>query len=191
MEFVVWGSVPIGNACLLEDVENVDRSSRLNRGISLAKEFPSDAVMRMTQRHKKNTALLDDVASFSMMKVCSPRLVEFLRGFNLKNVEFLPVTVLDHKDRVASKDYCIVHPIVLQDALDVEASEASYNAITPEEIDCVEQTVLDMGKLDPEVRLFRLKAFIIPVFLDKAIADEIQAKGFKGGTFESPADFNC
>ena len=189
MDYVVWGSVVIGNSCLLEDVVNVHRGSGLARGVPFAAKFPADAVMRMTQRHKKNTALIDDVASFSVMKVCSPRLVEFLRSKDLKNVEYLPITILDHKERVTSKDYCIVHPIHLQDTLDVAESEPEFNAIIPTEIDSVKRVALDPKRLDPEVRLFRLKGFFSPVLLDKAIADEMAARGFKGSVFTPLAEY--
>jgi hypothetical protein len=189
MEFVVWGSVPIGNACVLEGIEDFDGDSDLVRGRPRPADFPGDAVMAMTQRHKKNTRLLDDVSNFSGLKVCSPGLVEFLRSKKLKNVEYLMIKILDHKRKVASDEYCIVHPIHPQDVLDIDASKPRYGALIPTEIDSVKQTVLDTKRLDPEVRLFRIANFFFPVVLEKAIADEIVAKGFKGSTFDPLSTF--
>ena len=185
MEWVVWEALPTGNACILEAVENIEKSSRVERGVTLAATWPKDAIMRMTKRHKKNTALLDDVSSYSSAKVCSPRLVEFLRSKRLENVEYLPITILDHRDQVASKDYCIVHPIHPQDALDVQASQAEYDAIVKTDIESVARIVLDEGRLDSRVQLFRLNNFFTPVLLAKAIADEITAKAFKGSYFRT------
>jgi hypothetical protein len=189
MEYVVWKSLPVGNACMLDDVENVEKSSGLPRGVPFVAKFPADAVMHMTDRHKKDTALTDDISSFSSLKVCSPRIVDFLRKKQLKNLEFLPITILDHKDKVASKDYCIVHPIHPQDALDLDKSQPKYNPIMKTEISDVAQLVLDPARIDPEVRLFRLKAFIFPVLLEKSIADEMAGMGLKGPLFKPLSEY--
>jgi hypothetical protein len=184
MDFVVWGSVPIGNACMLEGIQNFDGESDLVRGMPWLASFPKDATMAMSQRHKKNTALVDDVSSFGSLKVCSPKLVEFLKSKKLKNVEYLPITILDHKRKVASKEYCIVHPVHPQDVLDVAASTPEYSALIQTEIMAVKKTVIDARRLEPGVRLFRIANFFFPVVLEKGIADEMVAKGFKGSAFE-------
>lgn len=183
MRFVLWNSIPIENGCKLEPLENVERVGRLQRGVPFEGKFPAEARLRMTSRHRKATKLLDDVSNSDRCKICSPALVEYLKAQKLKNVEYLPVTILDHKGKVASKDYCIVHPIIPQDALDRRASKSDYNDIDKTQIDDVKKIVLDTSKIDPEVRLMRLEAFRTPIFIEVELAKAIRDKGFKGCSF--------
>src|SRR4051812_33364529 len=136
-KYVVWKSKRVGNACLLEQVENLGSLNLLSlyTGGCFEGRFPANAQLRMSKDFKKDTGLIDDVRAGGHVKVCSPRLVDFLRKQKLKNVEFLPVTILDHKGKVASKEYSIVNPFGLQDALDLEKSKPEYNAIRPTDID--------------------------------------------------------
>jgi hypothetical protein len=188
MELVIWESIAVGNACKLDGIENVDGLD-LVLGVPMKKGFPSDVRLPMSKRHKKDTGLTDDLSNSNQIKVCSARLTEFLRKKRLKNVEYLPVTILDHKGKVASKDYSIVHPVGLQDALDVKASKPTYSPIIPTEIDEVKKLVVDVKRVDPEVRLFRLKSFNYPVLVDRTLAREIQAGGFVGPSFVELEDF--
>ena len=185
MGFLVWTSSPVGNACRLEPIENVERFRDLDRGVSFGKAFPTDALARMSKSFKKDTRLIDDVTNGDGLKVCSKRLVEFLQAKKLKNVEYLSLTILDHKGKVASAEYSIVHPVVLQDALDLAASKPHYNAIRPKDIDEVEELVIDEKRVDPKVSVFRLAGLTQPVIVRRSLADEIAAAGFIGSYFLS------
>jgi hypothetical protein len=185
MDYGVWAYQPVGNVCMLDSIENVPRWLNLMRGVAFKDKFPAAAQYQMSKDHKKETGLNDDLPNTDSVKVCSARLVDFLKKKDLKNVEYLPVSILNHKGKLASKDYFIVHPVIPQDALDADASQPSFNDINPEEIDSVERLVLNKRSLDPELRLFRLKAFFKPVLIDKKLADEIKAAGFVGSYIQA------
>jgi hypothetical protein len=186
MDYGVWAYQPVGNVCMLDSIENVPRRLDLMRGVPFKDKFPAAAQYRMSKEHKKETGLNDDIPNTDSLKVCSSRLVEFLKKKNLKNVEYLPVSILNHKGKLASKEYFIVHPVLPQDALDADASQPSFNDINPEEIDSVARLVLNKRSLDPELRLFRLKAFFRPVLIEKKLADEIKGAGFVGSYIQAP-----
>ena len=185
MDFAVWTYQPVGNVCMLDGIENVPQWLDLMRGVPFKGAFPTAAQYQMSNDHKKRTGLNDDLPNTDCLKVCSARLVELLEKKHLENVEYLPVRILNHKGKLASKDYFIVHPIIPQDALDSDASEPSFNDINPEEIDSVERLVLDKKRLDPKLRLFRLKALFQPVLIDQKLIDEIKAAGFVGSYAQS------
>ncbi len=182
MELMVWESVAVGNACRLEGVENVD-SLDLVPGIVFGKSAPTNIRLRMSKFHKKDTGLTDDLTNDNHLKVCSSRVVEFLKKRNLQNLEFLPVTILDHKGKAAGAGYCIVHPAPPQDALDVKASQPTYSPILKTRISRVKQLVVDTKRVEPGVGIFRLKSFSLPVFIDRALAAEMQKEAFVGSVF--------
>jgi hypothetical protein len=51
----------VGNAYVLDSVENVERSLDLNTGVPLGGRFAPDALFRMSKAHRKDTGLTDDL----------------------------------------------------------------------------------------------------------------------------------
>jgi hypothetical protein len=187
MNCVIWESSATGNACFLDRIENVERFLDLTLGVPFQGHFPANATFRMSKNFKKATRLVDDVQNSDDIKICSPRLVEFLKKREVTNVEYLPITILDHKGKVASNEYSIVHPVGLQDVLDLEASKPRYNAIVPTDVDKVERIVMDTSRIPPGVSIFRLAHVMMPVFIDKELAAAVTHNGFAGSYF-SPLD---
>jgi hypothetical protein len=111
---------------------------------------------------------------------------KFLESRDLKNVEYLPVKILDHKGKVASEDYVIVHPIKPQDCLDLEKSEPEYNLINEDKIDEVKRMVIDEERLDPEILLFRIKDYSKDVIIRRELAKELHDQGYGGLGFKKP-----
>jgi hypothetical protein len=186
MDYLVWTATFAGNACRLLGVRKVEYVNETIEGHEFGDTFPADAVMSMSPHFKKDTKLVDDVMNAGDLKVCSARVVAFLKSKKLKAVEYLPITILDHKKNVASKDYCLVNPFGLQDALDLQASEPTYNAID-NSIDSVARIVLDKKRIDPGVRIFRLAGLFRPVLVDKELAQDLTSQGFVGMSFVDPA----
>ncbi len=185
MDYLTWDTSTAGNVCRLEGPRNVERERDLRRGVPFGKDFPKDARMVMSKHHKKNTGLADDIPNDSFHKICSKRLVDFLRAEMLPNVEYLPVAILDHKGKVASADHFIVHLTEPQDVLDVARSKASFSTIIKTDVDEVEQLVLDPKKLDPKVPLFRIAHYRFPVIIEKGLAARIKKEKFVGPTFDA------
>ena len=189
MDWVIWLTVAAGNVCYLEGIDNVPRERDLRRGVPFGNSFPKDARMDMSKRHKKETGLNDELPNDRSSKVCSKRLVDFLRSKKLPAVEYLPVKIIDHKGKVASADYFIVHPVNLQPALDLKASKPTYNTILTTQIDEVERLVLDPKGIAPGLRMFRLVGLSRPVLVDRALADEMTKQKFVGTEFVELEDW--
>lgn len=100
----------------------------------------------------------------------------------------LPLTILDHKGKVASRDYFILNPVGLVDALDREASEPGYHVADRELIFRVARTVLDPRRLDPERRVFRLAGLRLPVLVERPLAEAMKAAGLVGPWFRELSD---
>jgi len=185
MDYLVWVATYAGNACHLLGIRKVEYVHQTVEGHEYGDAFPSDAVMSMSPHFKKDTKLVDDVMNAARVKVCSKRLVDFLKSKHLKNVEYLPVTILDHKKKIASKEYNIVNPFGLQDAIDMKASVPTLNSFD-QSVDSVQQLVFDKSRIDPELRLFRFAGLSRPVIIEKTLAEELRAQDFVGLSFLDP-----
>ena len=184
MNYMAWEVVVPRGGCTLSTIRNVDTQQRIDmargRTGALAGTFPTDAELHMNPDFPKDVKLFDQISSFDDFLVCSPKLSAFLQTLELPQVEALPVTIVDHEGKVASKDYSIIYPYSVQDCIDREASKLEWNVIDPELISAVFKLVLDQSKIDPAIPVFRPAHFARAVFVREDIAEQISAQGLKG-----------
>jgi hypothetical protein len=183
LEYMIWSRKDEGNSCAVKGPEGLDRAWELKEGVPRAAGFPANICFRMNERYKKAVKLTDNLINGFKLVIVSSPLKRFLEAEALKNVEYLPVSIINHKDRVASADYFIVNPVEPQDCLDLDKSSVTYNHIIPTDIDWVKQLVLDPKRIDPDVRLFRIKNFNSAVIVRRDLAEAVTKAGFKGTLF--------
>src|SRR5439155_15397562 len=101
---------------------------------------------RMNPLRKKDVALLDSISNHEGVQLMSPKLRDFLRGQDVPETEFLPVAILDHKGRVASKDFSILNCLRVVDCVDQEKSDFRWNGLDPPQM-VVSEMVLNPDSL--------------------------------------------
>jgi hypothetical protein len=183
LQFIVWDARAGQTFASLEGLENVPEVFELKRGFARAKGFPEKATFRMNARFPKKVQLADCAVNFEKVVVASKRVREILESKQAPDVEYLPVTILDHKGRVASADHVIVNPLQVIDCIDQARSTLTWNKIDPEYIAFLEGLVFKPGAIPPSSVVVRAKHLAATVFLRKDVADEIEAQGLTGAQF--------
>jgi len=163
-------------------VENVDQLWQLGYAIPRSLGWPDDAYAEMDPNYPKDVALTDCLSGSTLL-VASGRTRELLPHQPSDNVEFLPVTIVNHKGRVASRDYYVVHPLTVVECIDAPASGAVFSAIDPETIVCCDALVLNHDEIPPELELFRPKYWPDIVLIRQTLADRLVAAGLTGLNF--------
>lgn len=161
----------------MTSLEGYEKPWRLRSGELLAEEFPENAFFRMDPNYPKNVKLADSLSNNGLALI-SQRFKDFLEARKLQNVEYIRVSIINHKGRVAGDDYYIANPYEAQDCLDLDKSEPTYNAIKKSKIMFVEELVIDSARVDPDVELFRVKDFGKPILVRQRLADAIDAESF-------------
>jgi hypothetical protein len=133
----------------------------------------------------KDIKLYDQISNLERLLVCSPKLRDFIQSLELPSVETLPVTIFDHKGKVASDEYSIINPYSVQDCIDQQASMFDWNPIDTDLICGMYELVLDHEKIDPAIPVFRPKHFAQFTFIREDIADAIVKQGFQGPVMSS------
>ena len=173
----------------LSPLRGLPDDGEIGEGLTLAQSFPTDAYYQMRTDYlgyEADHILLDFHLPFFGQLLASERLMRFLAAKRFVNLEFLPVAIHDHDGKPCEQAYYLIHPINAQDCLDLAASQPTYNPFDPDTIDELEQVVIDDGRLDPELEVFRIKAFTDEVFIRVELAEELLAQGFSGLAFRSP-----
>ena len=180
--FLIWDASLDSkkNFCVLDDLENVEDGFELTEGAPREHNFPDNAMLAMDPEYPKSIALADNIFNVSELIVASKALKKFIEERSKINVEYLPVTIKNHKQRVASNDYYIVHPIHLQDGLDIKKSICTWSTIIKDKVNEVERLIIDENRIEPEVTLFRLKYFYRPILVRRDLAEAISEADFTG-----------
>ena len=177
--YVVWDVEEVPNCLVLDQLEGVDLDVELKMGISCSESFPADARFTADPEFPSRIKLADTFENTYGLVVASPKLKEFVASFKPDGVEFLPVTILNHKSRPAAR-YFIVHPVGPVDALKPAESGAKWDKDLDDWIDRVKRIVLDAGKIDPSRVVFKLKSYYGCVLVRRDLADAISKQGFTG-----------
>lgn len=187
--FVVWlGGLNVDEFCVLDEIE-VRQAVDLNEAVSLAAEWPADASAKMSPDFKRQIRLADSLKSRHL--VASLAMKQALEAASaVTKVEFLPLTVINHKGRVASRDYFVVNALQVVDCIDVKASKPVYNDIDPESIMYFKKhLVLNEEAIPKTAKLFRAKHYTTRTLMRRDVAERMKAAGLVGLNFKEPATY--
>jgi hypothetical protein len=178
-DYVVWDVETVPHSFVLERLQGVDLDVELRMGIPCSESFPRDAVFTVNPDFPNNIRLADTFYNYKRLVLVSGSLKDFIASWDPVEVEFLPVTILDHKSRPAA-EYFIVHPVHPVDALIASESGATFSKRNPEWIQRVTKLVLDSEKVDVSRVMFKLKYFYNCVLIRRDLAEAIIKQGFSG-----------
>lgn len=179
-DYVIWRAKYVPNVCALDEFKGVDKQWEFSEGVPRASTFPEDAVFTMDPDSPYDTLLADNLPNTKMLIVGSRKLKEFIEEQKTKEVEYLPVTILDHRGRVASRDYFIIHPIRPVDCLNLDECGARWSSLDETSISRVKRLVINESKINRKRVLFRAKYFEKAILVRRNLAEAIDAKGFTG-----------
>ncbi len=174
--------------CRIRGIEGVDDSFELFYGVSRAAGWPSDACCRMDPEWPKDIALSDSPDG-ALVVVISGRVRSMLDELRVNNCELLPITIRNHKQRVAARDYFIVNPLDICECIDTKRSGAKWNTLNPSVLYGCTALVIRWESVPEHYAIFRLKHWPNVVVVRQRVADTLMAAGFSGLNFIDPIQY--
>ena len=148
--------------------------------------YSSGVTLRMDSRKPSHTLMVDSVKNTQGVVLVSERMKAFLDLQLLTDVEFLPITVLDHKGRKLDASYYIFHPINNVDCLDLDNADPEWDDIDDTVVSSVKVLVIDGSKLPVEKQYFRPKHYIArPIVIKKFGRCDHQRRIYGSAVFAS------
>lgn len=183
MEHVIWSARPYPNFCKLKCLNGVDNEWQIKRGIPVAPRFPKDAYFEMDERYPKDIALADTLKNLDHMAVISRRVRDFLAQKIRKDVEFLKVSIKNHKGRTEPSEYFVFSPLQIIDCIDKKASTIQWNKINPDMMSAVTNMSLVPGAIPDDLLCFRPRHLEEEVMIRADLAEELRNQKFTGLRF--------
>ena len=188
-EFVIWESEYNEGECVVGNPSGFEDQFLLLEGVPLLSQWPDNVICKMSPRYPKDIQLTDNLYGGNYAVISKRLKEETLALAGASNVEFLPISVLNHKGRVASKDYYVMNPVGTLDCVDIEKSGVVWNALNKNLISQVKHLVLKNDGIPPEVAVFRLTYMAPTILVRRSLADHLSSRGFTGLCFRKLADF--
>ena len=168
--------------CSVTYLNNRELSRQMKIGTSVADVWPTDMTFSMNPERPRDVALIDYIYNLEGFLLASPRLATFLRDQALPEVEFLPVAILDHKGRAASKEYAIVNCHRVIDCVDQRSSDFKWDGLQDPSM-VVKRMALSADALGENDRLIRPR-FVPGVVLYRAdLREALNTQKFTGLAF--------
>lgn len=186
----MWGKIKPGkHACRLKALRNVDDDFELLQGISRINDWPDNAFFKMDENFPNDLNLEDFVWNINATLVVSEKFKEIFPENELKNVEYLPVKILNHKEREVPDTFYILNSTILQKCIDLDSSEVVFNKIDPSRLSIVRKLVISESLIDLNISIFRMALYSqLPIFRTN-IVKKIEEAGLKGITFGKIEDW--
>ncbi len=154
----------------------------------LAAEYPSGGLsMGFSPNFPDRRKLYDFVDSILDIRVVSDRVRRLIQELSPQDVEFLPVTLVDHQKDVVSRDYFIMNVVADRDVIDLERSTVEMSSVLPEDIDDVSKLMLKEDLPPAGPRVFRPEHLRSYTMVDPTIQTAMTTAGLTGVKF-LPAD---
>jgi len=178
-------SAPEGGAYVSEVSSKGPKAFRYDKGESLLGEFPEEGMagMYFDPDYPDDTELFDFVDNINGLIIANKRVRDVLMSLELTNIEFLPICLYDHQDKVASKEYTIVNVLGSVDCIDMDKSEIDMDSIIETQIYSIDNLVFDYDKIPEDARMFRATTKLDEIFVRDDVKNAMESAGLEGCVF--------
>ncbi len=187
--YVVWEDKDVPNSFVLDKLSHVDNTWELTEGIPRAKGWPFGVTQSVDPDFPNDILLIDAFRSPERRIIISQAFKNFFVSKEVKQVEYLPVAIIDHKGKPAG-DYFILHPVFPVECLDIESSEAEWDILDDTTLHAIKRIVIDESKVDPKLQIFKIKFLYDLIIVRRDLAESITANKFSGVEWTELSDFS-
>ena len=187
-QFLIWSSEYEEGRAVVRGPEGIKKAHQLSSGISRAEGWPTKVACRMSDEYPKDIELTDNLYGTGLT-VISDRVKKALADAKVNGVEYLPVQVYNHKNKVASSDYAILNPLTVVDCIDTKASGVQWNDVEPELLDSCKKLVFKKGSVPETIQVFRPKHAEFVVLVRSTVAKALEKAKLTGLLFTDPLEF--
>ena len=151
--------------------------------VSLKENYSDDVTLEMDKGSEDRRALYDITNNINQLLITSEPFKEILETCDCGNVEFLPVSIKNQRDKIEKEKYYIVHLVDSIDYLNKEKSIIEYRALDESQIACVEDIELQHNNIPGGRSLFRADYYPNRYVVNEDLKNKIEDEEFEGMIF--------
>jgi hypothetical protein len=165
-------------AYIEKEVKGIAEAWRLGEGERMGDRFPAQAAFPLSKEWK-GMRLTDFIPNKFSRLIVSERARRVLEG-EPNEVEWLPVSIIDKKDRVVASPYSIAHILGTVDCVDLKRSEYDRSKFAPDKFLVIRRLVLHSSKIPREASVFRIKQHPRTFIISMDLIEKFESAGLTG-----------
>ncbi|RKG92679.1 imm11 family protein [Corallococcus terminator] len=146
----------------------------------LGDRFPRGGAMGFSNDYPDLINVFDFVTNTLGLPIVSAKMVDVLVQLGANRFETLPVTLLDHKGRVASTEHSILNVLDVQDIIDMERSDYVPSPFDPSQIFRIKRLAVKAEDVESGALLFRARTRMREIFLHASLHEAFLSAGVTG-----------
>lgn len=152
-------------------------------GVSLKDEVSPQLAVSLSADYAKRKALVDFQPNRLGALFVSAKARAALERVTSRGVEYFPLTLKDAKGKVLSRDYSLVNPVGLEDAIDLARSKVELVPGTTDRVARLERLAVAPRRVHPGATLFRCAALPTLLFVRDAVREVVLGARLTGASF--------
>lgn len=182
MQYLMWENDYHEGFCVVRSPD-VEDAWQLDEGVPRQDTWPTDVECEMDPDYPNDLELSDNLYG-NEFYIVSERVKKIIEAEATHDrVEFLPVAIRNHKGRLESERYYLLHPLDCVDCIDIDASGVEWNEITSDLIARMKGLVLKEDAIPPEKKIFRMKYMGFVILAREDLVNTLEQAGVHGLAF--------
>jgi hypothetical protein len=181
--------------CLCRDREIEDGASiikhddlpfkdyKFKEAISLKEHFKEPVAFYMDKDLEDARLCYDVLDNRWSLLLISERMMNAIKDSDCGKVEFLPVKIIDQRNKPIKVPYYIVNTLESVDYIDENKSTLRYSRLIAEDINIVHKLELDMPRIPENRDIFRTKKFSLVYIVSQRLKNKLEQLGLEGLVF--------
>lgn len=160
-------------------------------GVELSGRHPvdEDGGMCFDPAWPDGVKLRDFVGNLNKLIIGNSKVKKILDDFSVDNVEYLPVWLYDHQDKLVSKDYFIVNLLGRVDIIDLEKSKVRMSRIDKTQISKINSLILNLESIPEQLLIFRASSKLNLYFVRDDLKKAFLEAELSGVNFVTPEEW--
>ena len=188
---MLYESKSINDGAILETYSNLPFPDYMfDKCVSLEEKIFGNIILEMDKDDPDSRVLYDMVDNIDQLPVVSEQFKEMLQHCDCGNVEFLPISIKNHRDKIEKEKYYIVNLIDSIDYIDKEKTTIKYSHMNESQIRTVKNLCLKLENIPENRDLFRADYYYNRYVVSEDLKNKIDDEEFEGMIFVPIEEFN-
>lgn len=179
-KFWVFASSGNGGAVILKMPQDGPKEWEYFQARRLAETLPAGAALKFSKRFPSQKKVFDSVCNLNRVPIVSVRIRQIIDVMAPGDCEFLPITLLDHKGKVASREHFLLNILRVEDVIDMEQSQFDRHPFKEDQIYSIELLRLKADVVPPDAHIFHPRTMMDLHLIDEEIHDAFMREGITG-----------
>ena len=187
-KFLIWDFADVEGAYVPDELRDEDDESFDVLDVFSEKNIPKGLHFYEDEDYIGDELMLDSFGNTESVIPISLKLKKFFEDKKIPNLIFIPVKMLNDKDKVLG-EYYLLHTTNVIDVINKDETQLRVDSLNEKMYNLVRNLVLIDDKIPKNTQIFRVKGLYDVTCISQGLVKEIKNCGFTGIVWKKVSDY--